>query len=101
MAAGIGDGDAVISKIGDAANDRIVGRTVGEANDPGGEGEQIEQADHRKQRQQAKNIRLRLRAPDRGQRDRHGHDAPATSSTSTILPPRRAGSWAAAGSRDG
>ena len=74
MAAGIGDGDPVIGEIGDAADDGIVDRTVGKANDTGRKSKQIEQADHRKQRQQAENIRLRLRPADRGQRDRDRHD---------------------------
>ncbi len=52
MTAGVGDRDAVIGEIGDAADDRIVGRSIGEANDSGGESEQTEQADHRQQREQ-------------------------------------------------
>ena len=69
MAARVGDGDPVIGEIGDAAHDRIVHRTVGKADDAGGKSKQIEQADHREQRQQAQNIRLRLRPADRGERD--------------------------------
>ena len=99
MAARVGDGDPVISEIGDAADDGVVGRTVGKADDAGGKGKQIEQADHGKQRQQAENIRLGLRAADGGQRDRTATMAPATKSTSRMLPPRRTGSWAAAGGR--
>ena len=74
MAGGVGDGDPVIGEIGDAADDRIVDRTVDKADDPGGKSEQIEQADHRKQRQQAQNIRLGLRPADGGQRDRDRND---------------------------
>ena len=64
MTAGVGDRQAVIGVIGDAAHDRVVGGAIGEANDSGGEGEQVEQPDHRQQRQQPENIGLRLRAAD-------------------------------------
>ena len=74
MAAGVGDGDPVIGEIGDAAHHRIVDRTVDKADDTGGKSEQIEQADHGKQRQQPQNIRLRLRPADGGERDRDRDD---------------------------
>ncbi len=74
VTAGVGDREAVIGEIGDAADHRIVGRAIGEANDPGREGEQIEQADHRQQREQPENVGLRLRAADRRERDRDGDD---------------------------
>ena len=87
MAARIGDRQSVIGMIGDAAHDRIVGGAVGEANDAGGEGEQVEQPDHRQQRQQPEDIGLGLRTADGHQRDRrrddpaghqqHQHDAAA------------------------
>ena len=75
MAARIGDREPVIGMIGDAAHHRIVGGAVGEANDAGGEGEQVEQPDHRQQRQQPEDIGLRLRPADGHQRDRRGDDA--------------------------
>ena len=91
MAARIGDREPVEGVIGDTPHHGIVGLAVGEADDAGGEGEQVEQPDHREQGQQAENIGLRLRAPDRHQRDRdrdqsagdqqHQHDPAA--------PPRR------------
>jgi hypothetical protein len=74
MAARIGDGDPVIGEIGDAAHHRIVGRTVDKADDTGGKGEEIEQADHGKQRQQTQDIRLGLRPADRHERGRRGDD---------------------------
>ena len=61
--------------IGDPAHDRIVGGAIGETDDAGGEGEQVEQPDHRQQRKQPKDIGLRLRAAERHQRDRHRDDA--------------------------
>ena len=74
MTAGVGDREAVIGEIGDAADDRIVGRAIGETNDSGRESEQVEQADHRQQRQQPENIGLRLRPADGRQRDRRRDD---------------------------
>ena len=84
---GIGDREAVIGMVGDAAPNRIVGRAIGEADDAGGESEQAEQPDHRQQREQPKDIGLRLRAPERHQRysrrddagrhQQHEYDAPA------------------------
>jgi hypothetical protein len=61
--------------VGDAAHHGVVGAAVGEADDAGREGEQVEQPDHRQQRQQAENIGLGLGAADRHQRHRHRHDA--------------------------
>ena len=61
--------------IGDAAHDRIVGGAIGETDDAGGESEQVEQPDHRQQRKQPEDIRLRLRAPERHERDRRRDDA--------------------------
>ncbi len=90
MPAGIGHGQAVEGMIGDAAHDGIVGVAVGEADDAGGKGEQVEQPDHRQQGKQPKDIRLRLVAarcvisPTA-----IATSAPATSSTSTIVPRRR------------
>ena len=75
MPAGVGDRQPVIGMIGDAAHHRIIGAAVGEADDAGGEGEQVEQPDHRQQRQQAKDIGLRLGAADGHQRDRHRDNA--------------------------
>ena len=46
MAAGIGHRQPVIGVVGDPADHRIVGGAVGETDDAGGKGEQIEQADH-------------------------------------------------------
>jgi len=76
MAARIGDREPVEGVIGDPRHHRIVGGTIDEANDPGGKRKQIEQPEHREQREQAKNIGLRLRTPDRHQRDRD-RDQPA------------------------
>ena len=91
MAAGIGDREPVIGVVGDPAHHRIVGGAVGETDDAGGKGEQIEQADHGQQRQHAEDIGLGLGAADGHQRHRdrddagghqqHQHDAAA--------PPRR------------
>ena len=75
VTAGVGDRQPVIGMIGDAARDRIVGGTIGEANDSGGEGEQVEQPDHRQQRQQPEDIRLRLRMTDGHERDRGRDDS--------------------------
>ncbi len=61
--------------IGDAAHHRIVDGAIGEADDAGGEREQVEQPDHGKQRQKAEDIGLRLGAADGHQRDRHRDDA--------------------------
>ena len=75
VAARVGDRQPVIGEVGDPAFDRIVGGTIGEANDPRSIGEQAEQPDHRQQRKQAENIGLRLRAADGHQRNRHRDDA--------------------------
>ena len=75
VAARIADGEPVIGLIGDMAHHGVVGRAVGETNDPGGEREQVEQPDHRQQRQQSQDIRLRLRPADSHQRDRGRDDA--------------------------
>ena len=75
MAPRIGDREAVIGMVGNAALDRIFGGAVGEANDAGGVGEQVEQPDHREQRQQPEDIGLRLRPPQRHQRDGGRDDA--------------------------
>ncbi len=61
--------------IGDAAHHRVVGGTVGETDDARGKREQIEQADHRQQRQHAEDIGLGLGAADGHQRDRDRHDS--------------------------
>ncbi|MEY9117717.1 hypothetical protein ABIE86_006449 [Bradyrhizobium diazoefficiens] len=47
MAARIGHGQPVEAMIGDTTHDWIVETAVGEADDAGSEGEQVEQADHR------------------------------------------------------
>ena len=74
VAAGIGHREPVIGMIGDPAHHRIVGGAIGETDDAGGEGEQVEQPDHRQQRQQPEDIGLRLGAADGHQRDRHRDD---------------------------
>ncbi len=74
MAAGIGHRQPVIGVIGDPAHHRIVGGAIGETDDAGGEGEQVEQPDHRQQRQQPEDIGLRLGPADGHQRDRDRHD---------------------------
>ena len=61
--------------IGDAAHHGIVGGAVGEADDAGGKGEQVEQADHRQQRQHAEDIGLGLGPADGHQRHRDRDDA--------------------------
>ena len=63
VTAGISDREAVSGQVRDAADHRIVGRAIGEANDSGRESEQIEQAHHRQQRQQRRECRA---APARG-----------------------------------
>ena len=63
MAAGVGDRQSVIGMIGNAAHHRVVGGAVGKADDSGGIGEQVEQPDHRQQRQQRRGYRA---APGRG-----------------------------------
>ena len=98
VAPGIGDGEPVMGMVGDAAHHGIIGLAIGETDDAGGEGEQIEQPDHRQQRQHAEDIGLRLGAADRHQPTATATIPAATSSTSTMLPPRRAGSWATSGS---
>ena len=75
MAARVGDREAVIGMVGDTAHHRVVGRAIGETDDPGGEREQVEQPDHRQQRQQSEDIGLRLRPADGHQRDRRRDDA--------------------------
>ena len=76
MTARVGDRQPVIGVIGDPARHRVVGGTIGEANDSGGEGEQVEQPDRCQQRQQPEDIGLRLRMTDAHQGDR-GRDDPA------------------------
>ncbi len=61
MAARVGDRQPVIGMIGDAARHRVVGGTIGEANNSGRESEQVEQPDHGQKRKQPKDIGLRLR----------------------------------------
>ena len=56
--------------IGDPAHHGIVGGAVGETDDAGGKGEQVEQPDHRQQRQHAEDIGLGLGAAERHQRHR-------------------------------
>jgi hypothetical protein len=75
VAAGIGDCQSVIGKVGDPALDGIVGSAIGEANDSRSICEQAEQPDHCQQRKQAKDIRLRLRAADGHEHDRDRDDA--------------------------
>ncbi len=75
VAAGIGDREAVIGMIGDAADDGIVGGAIGETNNSGGKSEQVEQPDHRQQRKQPEDIRLRLRPAEGHERDRRRDDA--------------------------
>ncbi|MBA7480165.1 hypothetical protein ES707_15612 [subsurface metagenome] len=72
MTARIGDREAIIGKVGDAANDRVVGIAVGETDDPGGKGEQVEQPDHRQHRQHAEDIGLSVDTAERHQ----GHGNP-------------------------
>jgi hypothetical protein len=74
MAAGVGDRQPVEGMVGDMAHDRIIGAAIGKADDTGGESEQVEQADHRKQRQDAQYIRLRLRPPDGHQANGDGNE---------------------------
>jgi hypothetical protein len=74
MAAGIRHRQPVIGVIGDPAHHRIVGGAIGETDDAGGKGEQVEQPDHRQQRQQPEDIGLGLGAADGHQRDRHRDD---------------------------
>ena len=95
MAARIGDREPVIGVVGDAAHDGIVGGAVGEADDAGGKGEQVEQPDHGEQRQHAEDIGLGLGAAEVISATAIATMPAATSSTSTMLPLRRAGSWAA------
>ena len=75
MTAGVGDRQPVIGMIGDAARHRIVGGTIGEANNSGGESEQVEQPDHGQKRKQPKDIGLRLGMTDAHERDRGRDDA--------------------------
>jgi hypothetical protein len=74
VTAGVGDGESVMGMIGDPAHDGVVRGPIGETDDACGEREQIEQPDHRQQRQQPQNIGLRLRAAEGHQRDRHRDD---------------------------
>ena len=75
VAARVGHRQPVIGVIGDPPHHRIVGGAVGETDDAGGKGEQVEQADHRQQRQHAEDIGLGLGAADRHQRHRDRDDA--------------------------
>ncbi len=75
MALRVGHGQTVMGVIGDAAHHGVVGGAVGETDDTGGKGEQVEQADHGEQRQHAEDIGLGLGAADGHQRHRHRHDA--------------------------
>ena len=70
MAARIGHGQAVIGMIGDPAHHGIVGAAVGETDDAGGKGEQIEQPNHGEDGEHAEDIGLRMDAAERHQRDR-------------------------------
>ncbi len=91
MTTGVGDGEAVIGLVGDAAFDRIVGGAIGETDNARGVGEQVEQPDHRQQRQQPEDIRLRLGPADGHQRDRR-RDDPAghqQHQNDAAAPPRR------------
>jgi len=60
--------------IRDASDDGIVEITIGETDDAGGKGEQVEQADHRQHGKHAEDIGLRLRPPERHQPDGDGHE---------------------------
>ena len=51
VAAGIGDREAIEGVIGNRAHDRIIRDAVGETDDAGRTREQVEQPDHRQQRQ--------------------------------------------------
>ena len=75
MPSGVGDRQPVMGMIGDAAHHRIIDAAIREADDAGGEGEQAEQPDHGEQRQQAKDIGLRLGPADGHQHDRHRDNA--------------------------
>ena len=75
MAPRIGHRQPVMGMIGDAAHHGVVGGAVGKADDAGGKGEQVEQADHGEQRQHAENIGLGLGAADGHQRHRDRDDA--------------------------
>ena len=77
--------------IGNPAHHGVVGGAVGEADDSGGEGEQVEQADHRQQRQHAENIGLGLGPADRHQRDGDRDDAGGHQQhqNDAAAPPRR------------
>jgi hypothetical protein len=76
MTAGVGDREPVIGVIGNAADHRIVGAAIGEADNSGGKRKQVEQPDHRQHRQQPEDIGLRLRTAEGHQRDRD-RDQPA------------------------
>ncbi|MEY9683405.1 hypothetical protein ABIF13_004179 [Bradyrhizobium elkanii] len=75
VAAGVGDDEPFLGLVGDPRHHRIIGGTVGEADDAGGKGEQVEQPDGGEQRQHAEDIGLRLGAADGHQPDRHRDDA--------------------------
>jgi hypothetical protein len=75
VTAGVGDRQPVMGMIGDAARDRIVGGTIGKANNSGGEGEQVDQPDHGQKRKQPEDIRLRLGMTDAHEGDRGGDDS--------------------------
>ena len=74
VAARVGNRQPVIGMVGNPAHHGVVGGLVGETDDPGGEGEQVEQADHRQQRQHAEDIGLGLGPADRHQRHRDRDD---------------------------
>ncbi|MGY3367489.1 hypothetical protein ACVWZL_004614 [Bradyrhizobium sp. GM2.4] len=75
MAARVGHGEAVEGVVGDAPHHGIVEIAIGEADDAGGEGEQVEQADHRQHGEDTEDIGLGLRAPERHQPDGNGDEA--------------------------
>jgi len=91
MAARVGHRQPIMGLVGDTPHHGVVGGAVGEADDAGGKGEQVEQADHRQKRQHAEDIGLGLGPADGHHRHRdrdnagghqqHQHDATA--------PPRR------------
>ena len=91
MAARIGHRQPVIGMVGDAAHHGVIGGAVGETDNAGGKGEQVEQADHREQRQHAEDIGLGLGAADGHQRDRHRDDAGSDQQHQhdAAAPPRR------------
>ena len=94
MAARVGDGEAVEGVVGDAAHHGIVGLAVGEADDAGGKGEQIEQADHRQHAPAAREYRA---APGCGRsssaRPRSRPERPRPAAPARSNRRRRSGSW--------